>query len=137
MTILRLFVSSIALSLIAACTPDQRPRAFPTPPVGSTDIFREALGAAPGAELIVADLRLEKNAVGAAHYHPWEEYLYVIEGSAILELEGREPLTLMGRQGFVIPAGAVHTPRAGIWGVRAIVIRVHREGDPVAIPAGQ
>jgi quercetin dioxygenase-like cupin family protein len=137
LSLVRLAAPPMLFLTLTACPPDMRPQAFPPPPIGSTEVFREALNAAPGAELIVADLRLEKNAVGEAHYHPWEEYLYVIEGSAILEIQGLEPRTLLGRQGFVIPARTVHTPRAGIWGVRAIVIRVHRQGDPVAVPAGQ
>lgn len=107
------------------------------PPLGSNVVFREATAAAPGHELIVADLKLAANAVGEAHYHPWEEYLYVIEGSALLEIAGQEPRQLLAGEHFVIPRRTVHTPRAGAQGVRAIVVRVHDEGDPVMVPANQ
>lgn len=100
-------------------------------------VFREATAAAPGHELIVADLRLAADAVGEAHYHPWEEYLYVIEGSTVLEIAGQEPRTLLAGEHFVIPRRTVHTPRAGAQGVRAIVVRVHDDGDPVMVPASQ
>ena len=133
----RLVASLFLMLALTACPPDQRPRAFPSPPEGSNEVFREALSAAPGAELIVADLFLKPNTEGPAHYHPWEEYLYVIEGSAILDIEGMEPRTLLGRQSAIIPAKAVHRPKAGPWGLRALVIRVHKQGDPVAIPVDQ
>lgn len=105
------------------------------PPLGSNVVFREATAAAPGHELIVADLNLAPNAVGEAHYHPWEEYLYVIEGSALLEINGQAPRQLLAGEHFVIPRQTVHIPRAGAQGVRAIVVRVHDEGDPVMVPA--
>ena len=103
------------------------------PEFGSNDVFREVTHAAPGHELLVADLRLPPDAVGDAHYHPWEEYLYVIGGSAVLEVEGMEPRELVAGEGFVIPRETVHTPRAGPDGIRAIVVRVHDEGDPVRV----
>src|SRR5690606_14183271 len=60
------------------------------PAIGSNDVLHETLSAAPGHELIVADLRLGPDAVGEPHSHPWEEYLYVLGGSAVLDVEGAE-----------------------------------------------
>lgn len=105
------------------------------PPTGSNEIFRESTGAAPGHELILADLSLPADAVSESHYHPWEEYLYVIAGSAVVDIEGQDERVVRAGESFVIPRGKVHTPRAGPTGVRAIVVRVHDQGDPVAIAA--
>ena len=105
------------------------------PPEGSNDIFVEAVNAAPGHELIVTDLVLPPDAVGDAHYHPWEEYLYVIEGSAVLDIDGQDRRTLAAGEKFIIPRETVHTPVAGPGGIRAIVVRVHDEGDPVRVLA--
>ena len=102
---------------------------------GPTEIFREATAAAPGHELIVTDLHLPPNAVGEAHSHPWEEYLYVMGGSALVEVDGMEPREVFAGESIVLPREKVHTPAAGADGIRAIVIRVHDEGDPVSIPA--
>ncbi|HSG35046.1 MAG TPA: cupin domain-containing protein [Sphingomonadaceae bacterium] len=125
--------------LLAACPAAPSHHAPPgyIPPIGSNEIFREATAAAPGHELIVADLRLPPNSVGEPHFHPWEEFLYVIEGSAVLDVDGQEPRVLQAGESFVIPGRTVHTPRAGPGGIRAIIIRLHDEGDPVAIPAGE
>ena len=106
------------------------------PTIGSNEVMRERLSAAPGHELIVADLVLPPNAVGEPHSHPWEEYLYVLGGSAVLEVEGMPTRTVEAGATATIPAKAVHTPRAGPEGIRALVVRVHDEGDPLSIPAG-
>jgi quercetin dioxygenase-like cupin family protein len=105
------------------------------PPIGSNPVFDQALESATANRLIVADLRLGPNAVGEAHWHPWEEFLYVIEGQALVELEGEPQRSVVAGETFVIPPQVIHTPRAGPQGVRAIVVRVHREGDPVSVPA--
>lgn len=107
------------------------------PPPGSNAVFREETKAAPGHELIVADLNLPPNAVGEPHWHPWEEYLYVIGGSAIVSIEGAPPRTVSAGEHVVLPRRSVHRPQAGPQGVRAIVVRVHRAGDPVSVPATQ
>ena len=107
------------------------------PPMGSNEVFNEAVNAAPGHELIVADLRLPPDAVGEPHSHPWEEYLYVIDGSAVVDIDGMEQREVMAGETIVLPRETVHTPRAGAEGIRAIIIRVHDEGDPVMVPASE
>lgn len=121
----------LALTL-AACA--ETPPPSWQPPLGPNPVFDQAPEAAAGSQLIVTDLRLGPDAVGVTHYHPWEEFLYVIEGSALLEMDGAPPRTLLAGDRFVIPAQVVHTPRAGPQGMRGIVVRVHREGDPVSVP---
>lgn len=134
----------LALLTLAACgetaaDPDAA-ATTPTivqPAIGSQEVLREKISAAPGHELIVADLVLPPNAVGDAHSHPWEEYLYVLGGSAVLDVEGAETRTVEAGSSATIPAKTVHTPRAGPEGIRAIIMRVHKDGDPLSIPAGQ
>ena len=128
------------LCLLAACSPAgevESDRQEFLPPIGSNEVFREPVAAAEGHELIVADLLLPADAVGESHYHPWEEYIYVIAGSALLDIEGSEERSLLAGEGFVIPARAVHTPKAGPDGIRAIIVRVHDEDDPVMVPVEQ
>jgi len=122
---------------LTGCASTPAPDSHWQPPLGSNDVFNATPGAAPRQRLLVADLRLPPDAVGATHYHPWEEYLYVIEGSAVLDMEGLEPRTLTAGESFIIPARQVHTPRAGANGVRAIVTRVHDAGDPVRIEVAE
>ena len=51
---------------------------------------------------------------GEYHWHKHDdedEFFYVVEGTFIIELEGRE-VVLKPRQGFVVPKGVMHRPRA-------------------------
>jgi len=125
----------LALLLVGCATGANAQQEGYTPPFGSNPVFNEATAAAPGHELIVADLHLPPNAVGEAHYHAWEEYLYVIAGSAMVEIEGMAPREIVAGETFVIPRQTVHTPKAGPEGIRAIIVRVHDEGDPLSVPA--
>ena len=122
----------LPLLALAGCATSPAPHW--QPPIGSNTVFDQAPEAAVDRRLIVADLRLGPDAVGVTHYHPWEEFLYVIEGRALVEIPGEPTRTLLPGQTFVIPPRIPHTPRAGPEGVRAIVVRVHNEGDPVSIP---
>ncbi len=127
------FAPLLVLVLAACATASEQPTRY-MPPPGSNDIFNTEPGAAPGHRLVVADLVLGPDAASPPHYHPWEEYLYVIEGSAVLALDGAEPRTLLAGEHFVIPARAVHRAQAGPDGVRAIVTRVHDLADPIRVP---
>ena len=127
----------LALLVLTGCVKtvtDPAQPAIVQPAIGSNEVMRETLSAAPGHELIVADLVLPPNAVGEPHSHPWEEYLYVLGGSAILEAEGMATRTVEAGGKATIPPRAVHTPRAGPDGIRAIIVRVHDDGDPLSIP---
>ena len=51
---------------------------------------------------------------GEFHWHQHEkedEFFYVVEGRFIIELEGRT-VELRPRQGFTVPKGTMHCPRA-------------------------
>ncbi len=110
------------------------PQAAWAPPIGPNAVFDTAPAAAPGHRLIVTDLNLGPDAVGDPHSHPWEEFLYVIAGEALVGLPGAEPQVVSPGETFVIPPRVVHTPKAGPDGVRAIVVRVHMADDPVTLP---
>ena len=90
----------LALALGGCATP---PPAAWQPPLGSNTVFAQAPESAPDRQLIVADLRLGPNAVGVTHFHPWEEFLYVIEGSALLEIAGEPPRTLLDVGVWLLP----------------------------------
>ena len=79
-----------ALGLYAAALPfayaaaheESSARPFPPPP-GPNEVLRSALAGTPGVEVIVSDVVIPPNGQVARHYHPGEEFLYLIEGTAI------------------------------------------------------
>ena len=109
-------------------------RPYP-PPAGSNEVLRSALAGTPGVEVIVSDVVIPPNGQVARHYHPGEEFLYLIEGSAIHVEEGKADLPLRAGDSYAIPPRAIHAPRGGPDGARAIVFRVHVAGQPERVDA--
>ncbi len=105
------------------------------PPPGSNEVLRSPLAGTPGIEVIVSDVVIPPNGQVARHYHPGEDFLYLIEGSAIHIEEGKPGLPLKVGDSYVIPPRAIHSPRGGPEGARAIVFRVHVAGQPERIEA--
>ena len=91
-------------------------------------MLRAPLTMADGLEVIVSDVVIPPNATVPRHYHPGEEFIYVIEGSAVHVEEGKDEFILSAGDAYVIPPRTIHEPRGGPSGARAIVFRVHVEG---------
>lgn len=130
----------IAAGLYAAALPfayaqaQQQARPYPPPP-GSNEVLRSPLAGTPGVEVIVSDVVIPPNGQVARHYHPGEEFLYLIEGTAIHVEEGKADLPLKPGDSYAIPPRAIHSPKGGPEGARAIVFRVHVAGQPERIEA--
>ena len=69
---------------------------------------------------------------GEYHWHKHghdDEFFYVVEGTLLIDLEGRT-VTLEPRQGFVVPKGVVHRTRAP---ERTVILMVENAG---IVPTG-
>src|SRR5687767_13728711 len=130
----------IAAGLYATALPfayaqaQQEERPYP-PPTGSNEVFRSGLAGTPGVEVIVSDVVIPPNGQVARHFHPGEEFLYLIEGTAIHVEEGKPDLSLTAGDSYAIPPRAIHSPKGGPEGARAIVFRVHVAGQPERLEA--
>ena len=107
---------------------------LPDLPAGSNTVLVAPIESAPGSEVIISDVVIPPGAQVPRHYHPGEEFVYVIEGSAIHVQEGQDDIELRAGDAYRIPPRAVHAPYAGPDGARAVVFRVHVEGQPERIP---
>ena len=119
-------------ALVACATPNSNSHDHALPP-GSNEMLRAPITIADGLEVIISDVVIPPNGAVPRHYHPGEEFLYVIDGSAIHVEEGKEDQILKAGDAYVIPPKAEHAPRGGPDGARAIVFRVHVEGEPERI----
>ena len=102
-------------------------------PPGSNEMLRSGIASMPGHEVIISDVIIPPGATVPRHYHPGEEFLYVISGSAIHVEQGKPDLKLKAGDSYVIAPEAIHSPRGGPDGARAIVFRVHVAGQPERI----
>ena len=69
---------------------------------------------------------------GEYHWHKHDdldEFFYVVEGRFLIDLEGRT-VELLPKQGFVVPKGVGHRPRAP---ERTVILMVEGEG---IVPTG-
>ena len=106
------------------------------PPPGSNQMMRAPVTVAEGLEVIISDVVIPPNTTVPRHYHPGEEFLYVLEGSAVHVEEGQPDRILSVGDTYVIPPRAIHSPRGGPDGARAVVFRLHVEGkeERVLVP---
>ena len=107
------------------------------PPPGSNLMLRAPITISDDLEVIISDVVIPPGATVPRHYHPGEEFLYVIEGSAVHVEAGKADQVLSAGDAYVIPPEAEHAPRGGPDGARAIVFRVHKQGLPERINIGE
>ncbi|MEL7033966.1 MAG: cupin domain-containing protein [Pseudomonadota bacterium] len=106
------------------------------PPPGSNQMLRAPITISDDLEVIISDVVIPPGATVPRHFHPGEEFVYVIEGSAVHVEEGKPDQVLSAGDAYVIPPEAEHAPRGGPDGARAIVLRVHKDGLPERINIG-
>ena len=90
----------------------------------------------PGHEVISAVAEFEPRATPGRHTHFGEEIGYVLEGTFLIEQDGKAPLTLKAGGTFLIPAGAVHNAtNTGAGTARILATYIVEKGKPLATPA--
>ena len=89
----------------------------------------------PGREIVQALAEFQAGATVGRHTHPGEEAGYVLEGTIVLEQEGKPSVTLGAGQTFLIPAGAVHNAtNNGSAQARVLATYIVEKGKPLATP---
>jgi quercetin dioxygenase-like cupin family protein len=100
-----------------------------------TELQRADLSVA-GREVIQAIADIPAGATSGRHTHPGEEIGYVLDGSVLVEVDGKPAATLKTGQYFIIPAGTIHnaTNKSG-GAARVLATYVVEKGKPLATPA--
>lgn len=78
--------------------------------VKRTDLQRHDLSVA-GREGIQALVELDPGVTAPNHWHPGEEFIYVVEGSLEYQVEGKPPVTLKAGEVLFIPAKTIHAAK--------------------------
>ena len=99
-----------------------------------TVLQQEGLSVA-GREAVTAVAEFQPGGTVGRHTHPGEEIGYVLEGTIVLEQEGKAPVTLGVGKTFFIPAGTVHNAtNKGTSQARVLANYVVEKGKPIATP---
>ena len=88
----------------------------------------DKLAGVENTEVVVSRVVIPPNTTLSKHWHPGEEFAYIIEGSVTLWQEGNADI--VGKQGDVIkvPLKQVHTAITKETGATIVVFRVHELG---------
>jgi quercetin dioxygenase-like cupin family protein len=89
-----------------------------------------------GHELRMWRTDIGPGVVGAKHYHPGTECIYVLEGALILEKEGEAPANLKAGEAHCVPPRTVLEPRnaSNTAPYKSLVVMVAPKGQPLAVP---
>jgi quercetin dioxygenase-like cupin family protein len=138
MRILAAPVLSLALAVAWLISP---PLAQSPSPVtkGAEGIKRTPLQkfdvAGTALETIIGTAEIQPDVSIGRHSHFGVEAGYVLEGEAILLLDGQAPKTVKVGDSYVIPAGVVHDAKAGPKGAKVLATYVVEKGKAFATPA--
>ena len=105
-----------------------------TPPVKIENLLRSELQLDKGIEIIVSRVEIGPNFTLPKHYHPGEEFVYMLEGSATVWQQGKPDTQLVAGEAFKVPFEQVHTAMTSESSATALVFRVHKKGQPDRIP---
>ena len=101
-----------------------------TPGLKLENLLKAQLEGFQGGEVIVSRVTIPPHTSLPKHWHPGEEFAYILEGSCYLWQEGEDDI--LGRAGDVlkVPLKQVHTAVTKDEGVTILVFRVHEAGQP-------
>ena len=90
----------------------------------------------PGREAVMALVTLPPTATSGRHTHFGEEIGYILEGTVVIEQEGKPAMTVAAGKPFLIPAGTVHSAtNNGTATARLVANYIVEKGKPLATPA--
>ncbi len=90
-----------------------------------------------GTEIVVSYVEIPANTTLPKHWHPGEEFVYVLEGSEVLWQKDKPDVHLKRGDVFKVPLKQIHTATTGEEGVTVLVFRVHEKGQPVRVNVEQ
>lgn len=116
-------------------------RPFETPGVEQTIILNAPLREFPGKRALMFIGEFEPGASTPIHRHSGTEFLFVLEGEGVVEQPGREAKKLLpgsvtlfespaGKNTFIHQAKNVNSTKR----LKTLVLIIHSEGDPPALP---
>ena len=105
-------------------------------PALTRTVVMQADVSVPGREAVIARVEIAPGGVAGWHTHPGDEISYLVEGETLLLVAGKPPRKLVAGEGFVIPAGVVHSAKnEGTVAAKVVAVYVVEKGKPLASPA--
>jgi quercetin dioxygenase-like cupin family protein len=109
------------------------------PPVKRTILQRVDLAGMEGKEGVMYVAEIAPGAQSGRHFHPGPEFIYIQEGSMVLESDGEAPVTMNAGDSRHMPARHVHNGRnvSTTTPTKVVVFLLAEKGQPLTTPVDQ
>jgi quercetin dioxygenase-like cupin family protein len=94
------------------------------------NLLRDSLELAEGIEIVMSYVEVPKGTTLPFHYHPGEEFAYILEGSGELLFEDKTKIPMRAGQAGKVPLKQTHSFSTLNEGAKLVVFRVHEKGQP-------
>ena len=101
-----------------------------TASVQAENLLRESIAGVEGKEIIVSRVSFPPHTELPWHWHPGEEFFYVVEGSVTLKRRGEPDSPAIQGDAQKIAPQIIHTGSTGEQGAELVIFRVHAAGEP-------
>ena len=123
-------IARILVLVALTCLYSTSGNATEPPLVQADNLLRESIVGVEGKEIIVSRVSLPPHTELPWHWHPGEEFFYVIEGSVTLKRRGEPDLPATQGEAQKIGPQVIHTGSTGEQGAELVIFRVHAAGKP-------
>jgi len=127
-----------SLGLFAACAAPGTTTGIEIPTkLVTSELLKQTLASeiAPNADAIISYVELPPHGIVPPHWHPGEDFPYMIEGSGTLLFKDGSSLECKIGQAAHVPLKKIHWFKAGPQGAKALVFRVHPKGKAIRYAA--
>jgi quercetin dioxygenase-like cupin family protein len=103
-----------------------------------TTLMSKDLPENPGKEVLMLTVEHPPGGASPIHRHNAHAFVYVLEGSVVMQVKGGQPVTLMPGQSFYEGPGDVHVVdrnASKTKPVKFLVILIKDKGAPAVVPA--
>ena len=103
-----------------------------------TALFQTDLPDIDGREAVVLEVEYPPGVASASHRHNAHTFVYVLEGTVVMQVAGGEPQTLVAGQTFYETPDDIHSVSRNASDTepaKILVVFIKQEGAPMTVPA--
>lgn len=133
-------LSGVVASLLLICTTDFAGADETKPTAKVTPLTTKDLTGSPGKEAVMLTVEYPPGGASLPHRHDAHVFVYVLEGSLVMQVDGQEPVTLKAGETFYESPGDVHRQSANASTTapaKFLVFFVKDKGKPASRPVTQ
>ena len=94
------------------------------------DLLSRQLEGVENTEVVMSITTVPPLTTLPTHWHPGEEFAYMLEGSIVLHQEGKPDEFYKKGDAGVVPLKQIHTISTQEEGATVLIFRVHEQGQP-------